>query len=302
MTALGSNNQRRLMRLSLGIAASLASLALTGCDKTAWSGGEQQSASLSAEERKPLGLMTSLPIYWPEAPEFDDLLAENAQTSWVRGAIEQAYAIQPLDVLDEASLAPLSHLILAQPRALSGAENVALDAWVQAGGRVLIFADPMLTQGSAFAFGDSRRPLGVALLSPILARWGLELTFDDQQSGDVRVARAFDMELPVKLAGAFRAKADLARDEAEQAQCDLGPQGIVARCVIGAGFALIIADAALLEEGGPEGGSEGDHSHGSSAGPNGGDEHDERHRPEHSVSSEQRAAFDALLSMAFNPA
>ena len=65
--------------------------------------------------------------------------------------------------------------MMIQPRPLSPQENVALDNWVAAGGRLLLFADPALTEDSAFAIGDRRRPQDVVLLSPILARWGLEL-------------------------------------------------------------------------------------------------------------------------------
>ena len=62
---------------------------------------------------------------------------------------------------------------------------------MRGGGRVLLFADPMLTRHSAFALGDRRRPQDVVLLSPILARWRLELQFDESHLFDSLVSGAF---------------------------------------------------------------------------------------------------------------
>src|SRR5687768_16778288 len=90
-----------------------------------------------------LGLMGTIPVYWGEASGFGELLAGEGQVHWARAQLEADYRLRPLDTLDAASLAGLDHLMLAQPRALSPAENVALDAWVRDGGKLLLFADPM---------------------------------------------------------------------------------------------------------------------------------------------------------------
>ncbi|MEO0033585.1 MAG: hypothetical protein RIS94_3343, partial [Pseudomonadota bacterium] len=108
---------------------------------------------------------------------------------------------------------------------------------VQAGGRVLLFADPMLTWDSAFPVGDRRRPQDVALLSPILGRWGLELRFDDAQPGGLRESAG----LPVNLPGQLVPKAG------GIGRCRIGPAGLVAECVVGNGRVTVVADAALLE-------------------------------------------------------
>ena len=156
--------------------------------------------------------------------------------------VEQPVAFRGFRRRAYEALAPLDHLLLAQPRALSPAENVALDEWVRAGGRLLLFADPMLTSHSQFAIGDPRRPQDVALLSPILARWGLELTFDTTQPQGERIEEAFEMAIPVDLAGAWVPFASEAPGE-----CAIVASGIAARCRIGKGQVFLLADAALLD-------------------------------------------------------
>lgn len=132
-------------------------------------------------ERGPLGLFTSLPIYWGEGADLSAMLDPEGKPHWARQQIEDQRVLRPLDVLTPETLKPLHDVLLAQPRALAPAENVALDDWVRNGGRVLLLADPMLTEHSNFAIGDKRRPMDVALLSPILTHWGLELQFDERQ-------------------------------------------------------------------------------------------------------------------------
>ena len=202
---------------------------------------------------KPLvGLMGTLPIYWGEVAGVDELLQGEGSGHWARSALERRYRLEPLDTIDgERGVARLDRLILAQPRALSGPENVALDNWVRAGGRLLIFADPFLSGESRFHIGDRRRPQDVVLISPILARWGLDLKFDEEQADGLREEKWGDVALPVALAGHFEP-----RDPAggAESRCELLAEGLVARCAIGAGGALLVADATLIENGDVEAG------------------------------------------------
>lgn len=180
--------------------------------------------------------MGTIPLFWGEQAAFGDALAGRGAPHWARHQLESRYVLRPLDTLSATDLAGLGLLLLAQPRALSGPENVALDDWVRAGGQVLIFADPLMTGESQFPIGDRRRPQDVILLSPILARWGLQLAFDEGQPDGVRLT-AGEVPIPVNLAGHFRV-AD---------NCDLDPVGNLARCEIGQGRATVFADAALLD-------------------------------------------------------
>jgi hypothetical protein len=206
-------------------------------------------ARRDAGPQPPLGLFTSLPIYWNEAAALSGLLDQGQEPHWARGALQHRYTLRPLDLLAGSAdsgqnrVDGLSYLLIAQPRPLAPQENLALDGWVQGGGRLLLFADPMLTAHSTFAIGDKRRPQDVAMLSPILARWGLVLEFDEAQPGGVHAVPFEQGELPVDLPGRLR----LARTADSAGTCRLLAQGLAADCAIGRGHALVVADAALLD-------------------------------------------------------
>ncbi len=207
------------------------------------------SASNSAGREK-LGLFSTLPIYWGEVGGMEDMLSGAADPHWVRDALEGEYSLVPLDALletgdDDGAMNKFDLLVMAQPRALSASENVALDNWVRAGGRVLIFADPMLTRHSRFSIGDRRRSQDVVLLSPILRRWGLELQVDGDDELGERLVEFGQTALPVNLAGTFvpHLSADSTLSE-----CRFIAGGLLVDCAIGEGRALIVADAAVLED------------------------------------------------------
>jgi hypothetical protein len=195
-----------------------------------------------------LGLMTSLPIYWGESAELDGMLANDQPMHWVRTQLETEFELVPLDALagpdstePSQALDNLPFLLLAQPRALPPADMVALDSWVRGGGWALIFADPMLTEHTEFGFGDQRRPQDIATLSPILSRWGLQQFIDEDQGDAVRMVIFRDVAIPLRKAGRFEILQD------GEAECELLAQDVIARCKIGKGYAMIVADAAVLE-------------------------------------------------------
>lgn len=201
----------------------------------------------------PIGLFTTLPILWNEAPDIAAQLNDPAPPHWARSELEARGDIVPLDTLaasgSASPLANLSRLVIAQPRPLSPQENVALDAWVRDGGRLLLLADPALTQHSDFPIADPRRPQAVALLSPILARWGLELTFDDAQPFGERMQAGPTVPVPVNLAGRWR----LAPAPGGGEPCGTVADGLVAICALGKGRVVAVADAAVLEPEDPAG-------------------------------------------------
>lgn len=199
----------------------------------------------AAEPRDRVGLFTTLPLYWREASGISELLGPEAAAPWARAVIERDYELVPLDALsgEGAILGGLDRLLLAQPRTLSPAENVALDAWVRQGGRLLLFADPLLTGESRFALGDKRRPQDVALLSPILSHWGLQLRFDEDQPAGERLAPLGEIVMPINAAGRFSYRP---ADEPDTS-CIPRSCGLIAECTIGKGRALVVADAALFD-------------------------------------------------------
>lgn len=185
-----------------------------------------------------VGLFTSLPILWSEADDLKGMVDAPAAPHWARAVLQSNGKVIALDTL--LQLGRVDVLVIAQPRPLMPEENVSLDAWVRAGGHLLMFVDPMLTQESAFALGDRRRPQDVALVSPILARWGLELQFDENQPGGMRESAG--ERLPINLAGTFKAISG-----GHESKCVIADDGLIARCEIGKGRAMLVADAALLE-------------------------------------------------------
>ncbi len=191
--------------------------------------------SRPAEPQRPVGLFTSLPILWGEGDGIGDLLNKDQPQHWAKTELETIGPIKPLDTLEHLS-PDLKRLVIAQPRPLSPAENVALDNWVRGGGQLLLLADPLLTEESRYPLGDQRRPQDVVLLSPILTRWGLELTFDEAQPAGLRVIAAGDTAIPVDLTGAWRTT---------NPQCRL-EVGVLAVCRVGQGRVLALADAATM--------------------------------------------------------
>ena len=227
-----------------GLAWLILALLPGACGQTGTDAGAAQTGRLDGGGAS-IGLYSSLPILWPEQARIADYLQAQEKPHWALGLIRRYAAVQPLDTLadehGDLPLPPGGLLILAQPFPLSPDENVALDDWVRRGGRVLLFADPMLTAHSIYPLGDRRRPQDVALLSPILSRWGLELQFDETQPvGEHAIALAGGA-VPVNLAGRFvRMRPG--------GNCALEGEGLLADCEIGTGRVLALADAALLED------------------------------------------------------
>ncbi|MBX9885608.1 MAG: GldG family protein, partial [Novosphingobium sp.] len=180
----------------------------------------------------PLGLFTSLPILWREADGVSAQLAAPGAAHWARAVLAEGRRLVPLDTL--LAPGPLADLVIAQPRPLEPAESVALDGWVRGGGHLLLFADPLLTSASRFPLGDPRRPADTVLLGPILAHWGLVLRA--QGKAGESAGTPFPVESPGELVPLPGAPQD----------CRVEQAGLVAQCRIGAGSALIVADAALL--------------------------------------------------------
>ena len=199
--------------------------------------------------RGPVGMFTSLPLVWTESPDLSGLLSSDTTPHWARGVIEQRGKLVPLDSLASpsglAALARLERLVIAQPRPLAPDENVALDAWVRKGGKVLVIVDPALTEDSAYAIGDPRRRQDVVMLSPILTRWGLTLEFDDVQPTGERAVEVLGVATPVNLPGRFAI--------AHSGSCRSWAEGVAVTCRVGKGRVVALADAAVLDRSDPSG-------------------------------------------------
>ncbi|MGF7151024.1 hypothetical protein FHS96_004685 [Sphingomonas zeicaulis] len=192
-------------------------------------------ATAGAPTRR-LAILTSLPIIWGEG-DVTDILGGQVRGADIHPILQRAYAVQPIDRIDAASLTGQNLLLIAQPRALDPIELVMLDDWVRGGGRVLLFADPALAWPSRWPLGDRRRAPVVTLLDPLLAHWGLA------------IAAPADPHAPaVRVVGGARLETQgIGRFTRTRGDCAVTAEGLVADCRIGRGRALLVADADLLD-------------------------------------------------------
>lgn len=195
----------------------------------------------AGEEKPAVGYMSSLPLAFGEGGAGAVLQGESSADPFYLRLAEE-YRMQPIDDLESLPDVDIAVLMLIQPRGFNAAENVALDRWVRAGGNLVFLTDPALMRESGFPLGDKRRPLFTSMASPVLSHWGLELTLpmDEVQP---RVERTVgDESFETRAPGAFRRGKG-----GGNADCVLMAAGLAARCDIGAGRALLLADADMID-------------------------------------------------------
>lgn len=234
------------MRILLwtGLAAALAgAAALVVLDRTAPAPSPVAQAG-ERTPRAPLVLLTGLPIIWGEG-DINATLSGARRPAAAYLWLDRRYALSVIDRLEPAALKGQRMMLLAQPPALAPEELVALDAWVRAGGRVLILADPSLRWPSIYPFGDPRAPPAITLLDPLLDHWGLRI--DLREPGDHPEPIAVPLEGGGEGAPGLTVLAPGRFVTADQS-CAIEAEGLIARCSIGKGSALLIADADLLAD------------------------------------------------------
>ena len=177
-------------------------------------------------ERPRLMLLTSLPLLFSE-----DFALQGSGSPALK-KVETRYRIVPISVTDEAELRKGGLLLMAQPPAQTAENLVALDAWVRAGGRVLLLADPMLEWPSKRPLGDPLRPPPMFMDMGLLSHWGVRLDAPDKRGEAERELAGFQILTvsPGRLEG-----------------CSVSADALVARCRVGAGRATVVADADLLD-------------------------------------------------------
>lgn len=243
----------RRLRNSL-IAALIAPALLAGCEAapaTATSGAAETPAP-----RATLGLLSGLPLYHPLDADVAAIASGTAPMPWQRQALEQDYLIEPLDTFapipalspggaTSDPLAGLTRLAVIQPRALSPADNVALDGWVRGGGHLFMVLDPMLTGEYDLPLTDPRQPPGSVLIPPVVARWGMKVSMVFHERAEEAYSTQTmpgGAELPLAWPGLI----DLLPGDA--AKTCVQPASAIAICRVGKGKVTLIADAALFEQ------------------------------------------------------
>jgi hypothetical protein len=214
---------RRLRGLFLALIA-----LLFAAGAVAWIGKRQQVSlpPRSASERPELLLLTALPLIFPEEFSLDGGGSKALDT------LEQRYRVSPIAVADAESLAGKRLLLMAHPQAQPAEALVELDAWVRRGGRVMILADPRLEWPSERPLGDKLRPPLAFADTGLLRHWGLRLDAPDQRGPKIR--RLGGGEILASSPGQLFGRCSISRD------------GFVARCRLGRGSAVIVADADFL--------------------------------------------------------
>lgn len=185
--------------------------------------------------RPPLMIMTSLPIAPMRGRTIGDILQGKGADDPAAVSLAQHFQLRFIDFLSPRSLAGARQLLLAHPHAMQPGELAALDGWVRAGGKVVILADPLLTRPGTFPLGDSRRPPVTSLLDPLFAHWGLEL----EPASDGLISKVMPDRRLLVTSGASRFRV-------MSPTCTTQAAGFVARCQLGRGTALMVADADLL--------------------------------------------------------
>ncbi|BBD98506.1 ABC transporter [Sphingobium amiense] len=177
-----------------------------------------------AADRPKLAVITALPLFWAE-PRAGGMERRDAPIVTV---LRTRFTVEPLDDPLRLGASGARRLLLAQPRAMTPAQMVALDDWVRGGGQALVLADPALRWPSALPLGDRRRAPPVSLLGPLADHWGIPL------SGRM-IAGEERHFLPdgalVTLSGAT-----------------LGPDGVAVTRRIGRGAVTLVGDADPIDD------------------------------------------------------
>ncbi len=185
--------------------------------------------------RPELAVISALPLFWREGEAGFGARSDAPIITILR----QRFDVRPLDSPLAGPMARAKALLVAQPRALSPAELVALDDWVRKGGRLLLLADPVLRWPSPLPLGDRRRPPSISMAAPLLHHWGVRLLAPAALGEERRVLE--DGGLLTTMASSRFALAP-------RASCRLEEHGLIARCRIGRGEAVLIADADLIDD------------------------------------------------------
>jgi len=178
-------------------------------------------------ERPTLLLLTSLPLV------FGEQFSLQGSGTLALAALETRYRVVPISVSGPADLARGRLLLMAHPGAQPAEDLVALDDWVRRGGRLLLLADPMLEWPSSRPLGDPLRPPLMFGDTGLLAHWGLRLDAPDERGPAFRKIGGYEIEAvsPGRLVGG----------------CEIASDAAVARCRIGKGRAIVVADADFLD-------------------------------------------------------
>lgn len=175
-----------------------------------------------------MAVITGLPLFWRGVAKVDAPIIT---------VLRQRFDVRPLDSPLALETSGARTLLLAQPRAFSITELVALNAWISRGGRALLLVDPELHWPMELPLGDRRRPPAITLLGAMIEYWGVKLM--PPEAGEKRHFLGDGRVLTLYAASGFK---DAGPD------CRIIGRGLVARCGVGKGSVTMVADADLVDD------------------------------------------------------
>jgi hypothetical protein len=202
----------------LGRLAGLFLLALAGV--LLWLGPAQSVTPVA--DRPKLAVLTALPLFWAEPGQ----AGNGPRDAPIVTVLRTRFTVEPLDDPLHLVRSGARRLLIAQPRALSPEQLVAIDRWVREGGTALVIADPLLRWPSTLPLGDRRRAPSASLLQPLLGHWG----FGHGALLPAEARHVLSDGRLVTLSGAAMGK------------------GLPLRKRIGRGEALLLGDADLIDD------------------------------------------------------
>ena len=194
-------------------------------------------------ERPRVAYLSSIALAQGEG-DIADVVSGAAAADPLYARLNERFDLQPIDDMTRIGALSPRALLLIQPRGLSAEENVALDTWVRGGGRLMLLTDPALMRESQYPLGDKRRPVFTALTSPLLSHWGLELTLPIEEAEAVVSRTIDDAQFETAAPGRFAYKGKGAETTAP---CRIKADGLIARCDVGKGRAILVADADFID-------------------------------------------------------
>lgn len=190
-----------------------------------WRGPAQPVAPVA--DRPALAIITALPLFWGEAGRADAPIVTLLRTR---------FTVQPLDDPRALATSGARVLLLAQPRAMTAEQLMAIDAWVRGGGRALVLADPLLRWPSELPAGDRRRAPSVSLIEPLLRHWG------------TKPGALAEAETRQFLEGGKLVTLSGAQSFTTGGACASAQGGVIVRCRVGQGQAVLVGDADLIDD------------------------------------------------------
>ncbi len=136
--------------------------------------------NLNTDDKFALGIFSNLPVTGQTDPT-----TYQVQPAWVVvQQLQELFQVRDISDLSSEALAGLDLLLLIQPKDLDDSQRFVIDQFVMAGGKLIVFADPLADTERTRQSAPTRMATG---MNPLLEKWGVQLR-PDKILGDAQVA------------------------------------------------------------------------------------------------------------------